>query len=287
MLILFVFCVILIKGEIMKIEIYVNKAKDKNHIWLEKLTSVADKLNIEYKIICDDDLNSKSNADALFVLGGDGTILNLTEYAGKNNLPLVGINAGKLGFLTEFEMDEIEDAFNLFKNNQLEKDSRVTLKIKVNDKIYYALNDAVVQRIRVEERGNNVASIDVYIDNNLVDKIIGDGVVVSTPTGTTAYALSAGGAILAPGIEAFSITAIAGHSFNQRPIVYSSKSICELQTKGLCKTGLFVDGIFACEIEPNDKLEITREDFTVTFLRKQGFNFYKRLSLKLKDRNGI
>ncbi len=271
----------------MIIDIYVNKAKDPNNNWLEKFMLVAEANGVSYNVIEDKDLKCKSDSDALFVIGGDGTILNLTEYASRNNLPIVGFNAGKLGFLTEFELNEIEQAFLLFKNGQLKTDCRATLLIYVNNTKYYALNDAVIQRIKVEDRGNNVTNLDVYIDDNLVDKIIGDGVCVSTPTGSTAYSFSAGGAILAPGITAFSITAIAGHSFNQRPIIYSADSICTVGVNGMCRTGLFVDGIFVCEVSPADDIKISTGSCPVMFLRKEGFNFYKRLYKKLKDRNGI
>ena len=271
----------------MIIDIYVNKAKDPDKSWLNKFMLVAETHGIEYRIIDDDDLKSESQSDALFVIGGDGTILNLTEYASKNNLPIVGFNAGKLGFLTEFELSDIEQAFLLFKNGQLKPDCRATILMYVNKTKFYALNDAVIQRIRIEERGNNVTNLDVYIDDILVDKIIGDGVCISTPTGSTAYSFSAGGAILAPGISAFSITDIAGHSFNQRPIVYSADSICTVKVNGNCKTGLFIDGIFACEVFPEDELTISTSSSPVMFLRKEGFNFYKRLYDKLKNRSGI
>ena len=271
----------------MIIDIYVNKSKDPNNIWVNKMISLAKSKDISYRLISDSDLNSKTTSDALFVIGGDGTILNLTTYASNNRIPIVGFNAGKLGFLTEFEMDEIDEAFTMFKNSMLKKDVRTIISASLNGNKFLALNDVVLQRISIEERGNNIVSLDVFIDDNQVDKIIGDGVIISTPTGTTAYSLSAGGAILAPGINAFSVTPIAAHSFNQRPIVYSAQTKSLIKNVGDCKTGLFIDGIFATSVQKDDVVEMTASDLPIIFLRKEGFNFYKRLSKKLKDRNGV
>ena len=268
----------------MKVLIYVNKAKDSSGAWLNSCIKILNEFNIDYKIISDEMLSQKENADAMFVLGGDGTILNLTQFASNNSIPLVGINAGKLGFLTEFEQCEMREAVSLLKEGLLIRDERTTMSCFLNGFTYFALNDLVLQRVEVEERGNNVTSLDVEIDGIQVEKIIGDGVVVSTPTGSTAYSLSAGGAILAPATEVFSITPIAAHSFNQRGIVYSNNSSCEITLKSDCATGLFVDGIFVKKIFKNEKIVIRRNEKPIVFLRKDGFNFYKRLSQKLKDR---
>lgn len=268
----------------MNVLIYVNKAKDPNGLWLKECVEFLDKQNIAHKLITDECLSNNQSADAMFVLGGDGTILNLTEFACKNSIPIIGINAGKLGFLTEFELCEMEKAILMLKNGELVKDLRQTMVCKVGNDCYYTLNDAVLQRIKVEQRGNNVASVDVKIDDISVEKIVGDGICVSTPTGSTAYSLSAGGAILAPGIKSFSITPIAAHSLNQRAIVYSSNSICKITVTGNCAVGLFIDGIFAKELFFDDVVEIENSLYPIIFLRKKDFNFYKRLSDKLKDR---
>ena len=268
----------------MKVVVYVNKAKDLSGSWLKSCEDILKAEEINYKVIHDENLKDTDIADAMFVLGGDGTILNLTEYAARNAIPIIGINAGKLGFLTEFEQCEMLDAVKSLKNGELVKDERITMLCKTKNSSYYTLNDAVIQRIKVEDRGNNVTSLDVEIDDIKVEKIIGDGVTLSTPTGSTAYSLSAGGAILSPATKVFSITPIAAHSLNQRAIVYSSKSVCKVYVKSDCATGLFIDGIFAEQLQKGDLITIERAEFSTIFLRKKGFNFYKRLSQKLKDR---
>ena len=271
----------------MKVLIYRNKAKDQSNDWLNACTSLLEDEGISYKVLEDIDLESSDCADAMLVLGGDGTILNLTEFASKNQIPIIGINAGKLGFLTEFEQFEMSNAITMLKNGELVEDKRSNILCEVNEKKYIALNDVVIQRIRLEDRGNNISSMTLEIDGILVEKIIGDGVILSTPTGSTAYSLSAGGPILAPGMNVFSVTPIAAHSFNQRAIVYSSKSTCKVVIDNDCATGLFIDGIFVQELFKNDELKFFRTNYQTTFLRKKDFNFYERLSQKLKDRTVV
>ena len=271
----------------MKVLIYRNKAKDSSGEWLNSCINLLKNEEVLYEIIDDCDLKLKDTADAMLVLGGDGTILNLTEFASKNQIPIIGINAGKLGFLTEFEQFEMPEAISLLKHNKLIQDKRSNVCCEVNGKRFFALNDLVIQRIRLEDRGNNISALSVEIDGIQVEKIFGDGAIVSTPTGSTAYSLSAGGPILAPGINVFSITPIAAHSFNQRAIVYSSKSVCNITISNECATGLFVDGIFGIELKKGDTLKIYSPDYQTIFLRKDTFNFYERLSKKLKDRTAV
>ena len=273
-----------IQGDIMNVLIYVNKAKDPSGVWLNNFITILDKESILYKVVDDNDMNSTMTAQALFVLGGDGTILNVNEFASRNNIPIIGVNAGKLGFLTEFEISEMDSMVELFKNGKLVKDERATMLCVTEKNNYYTLNDAVIQRIKVEDRGNNVTSLDITIDDIQVEKIIGDGVILSTPTGSTAYSLSANGAILSPGINVFSITPIAAHSLNQRAFVYSAESLCQITVKSDCATGLFIDGIFAEQLRKGEQIFIKKANYSTVFLRKEGFNFYKRLAQKLKDR---
>lgn len=274
----------------MKVLVYRNKSKDVSGQWLLSCEQLLKINEIDYEIISDSDLTSNCEADAMIVLGGDGTILNLTKFASENNIPIIGINAGKLGFLTEFEQCDMDKAIKLLKNKELVEDRRSNIICELNGKKFLALNDIVVQRIKVEERGNNVTALNVEIDNTRVEKIIGDGVIVSTPTGSTAYSLSAGGAILSPWTEVFSLCPIAAHSFSQRAIVYSSNTTCKLILNSNCASGLFVDGIFVSQVSNGDVLIVNKANCYTTFLRKNTFNFYERLTKKLKDRtveNGL
>ncbi len=219
--------------------------------------------------------------DALIVLGGDGTILKTAIEAGKRGIVLLGINAGTLGFLTEFEGEQVRDAVSLLESS-FETEQRSVLEICVNDDCYYALNDAVFQRSYDEAADNNVVSIGVEIDGKKVDDIVGDGIIVSTPTGSTAYSLSAGGSILTPDIAAFILTPVCAHSLHNRPIVYADTSELRmfLNEEGAALS-LFADGRHVCNLRAEDRVQLRKASFCVKFIKNPNSNFFDKLLFKL------
>ncbi len=267
----------------MKVFIYDNKEKDCGGKYLSELKSLLDGASIEYEQIFDHDLKLKKSADAIFTLGGDGTILWIVEFANENNIPIIGINVGKVGFLTEFERLEMAEAVDLFKNNQLNLEERLTLEVTVGDCKTCALNDAYIQRVYSESVGCMTAEISVKIDGITASNFKGDGVIVSSPTGSTAYNLSVGGSILSPEIKALSVSPIAAHTLGLRSIVFSDKSICTLEFTGKANGMLFVDGRLVCNVGLNDVVEVKGASVSTKFLRRNDYNFYKKLSLKLKN----
>lgn len=267
----------------MKALIYINGAKDGSEKALKTLSTALKKRKTEYSIIYA--LNPLTEQDILnvsvvFTIGGDGTILGLTELLSKKQIPIIAINTGKIGFLTEFEPTFIKKAVDLFFENSLAKDQRAVLKVDYNGKSFYALNDVVIQRIYKENENGIIINAQVKIDGEIVDVISGDGVIVSTPTGSTAYSLSAGGPVLAPGINAFSLTPISAHSLHNRPIIFSSLSKSEITLLG-GYAGVFIDGKFISEINATQTINIERAKKDVIFLRNKNSNFYKRLIKKL------
>ena len=269
----------------MKVYVYINKAKDPNDIFLKKISGVLKKENLEYEFVTGSETDKKG--DALIVYGGDGTILKLNRFANRNSLPIIGINAGTIGFLPEFEISEIEYAIQGLKNGTLFKDVRTNLLVETEGKTFLALNEASVQRIFSVKDDGVVASLSISIDNNKVEDIFGDGVIVATPTGSTAYSLSAGGAVLAPGINAFEITAIAPHSFSNRPIVYSSMLTAQIVNNGKNNTALFIDGRFLCSIKNGQVITLKKAESSTIFLRKAKTVFYEKIVKKLNRGSGI
>lgn len=266
----------------MKVLICYNQEKQKSEYCLDVLTKVLDKHGVCYSVIEKNNAEPVDDFSALFVVGGDGTILRRTKYVNQNSIPIIGINAGKLGFLTEFEINEIEDSVNMFLSNQLKPDNRATILCEYKGKKYYALNDVVIQRVYRESR-SMIINLDVFIDNNYVENIVGDGIVLSSPTGSTAYSLSLGGSVFSPDVQAFIYTPIAPHSFNTRPIVYSPNKSSKIVYNGGNGAGLFVDGQLVSLLENDDEVLINKCEKDTVFLRKNDFNFFKRLSEKLKS----
>lgn len=270
----------------MKFLIYVNQNKDVSGEFLNSTVQTLKSLNQEYMIIDRNDFTKKINADALIVLGGDGTILDLNGFSNVNDIPILGINAGKLGFLTEFEKFEITNAIKSLIDEQLIIDERINIELNFDGKKYIALNEVCIQRIFGENGKGMVIKVDVEIDGNTAERLVGDGVIVCTPTGSTAYSLSAGGAILAPGINAFCFTPISAHSLSHRPIVFSSSHVCKLTLLSGEKAGVLVDGRMVKEIKQGESVVITCHDKKTKFLRKKESNFFNVLTRKLKDNRG-
>ena len=267
----------------MKVVLYINQDKDFALDAGNKLISSLNENDISFSYM-DNIEGDISEYCAILVVGGDGTMLNVAKFATENGLPVMGINAGKLGFLSEFEVFEIDNAVQLLKNNQLKIDSRITMRVFYNGQSFIALNDTVVQRLYKEGVNGLIVTADVYIDKSRVDLISGDGVIISTPTGSTAYSLSAGGPVLAPGISVFSITPISAHSLHNRPVIYSADSKCDCSLSS-GTAGLFIDGKYISTISKGETITIEKNDKPMLFLRKTSSNFYGRLIQKLNNKS--
>lgn len=159
--------------------------------------------------------------DLLFVLGGDGTILSALDRAIPYDIPILGINLGRLGFLTELEINDLNDqVMDRVLSGDYHIDARMTMRVEGQDELkMFALNDIVITRSTPSVR---VLSLEYEADGTLVDRISGDGLIVATATGSTAYSLSSGGPIVLPGLDCFVLTPVCPHTLNARPVVVSS-----------------------------------------------------------------
>lgn len=274
----------------MKIGIYTNKDKDKNYI----LTKQAAKYlkNAGAKVLFYSKMESafsgeeyfeieKGATDAIIVFGGDGTILGIAEKAAKAQIAVLGINLGYLGFLSETENDNIENALKLLLSGNYTIEERSMLKSISNKKDYYALNDIVFLRDASFVSAKKLVQFEIYVNNNLVDKIDSDGLIVSTPTGSTAYSLSAGGPILSPQIKATLITAICPHSLHFRPIVFSDTDKIEIKISNENRVCVAFDGYNKFNMEYAQRLTVTKSEYKANFIRFKHTNFYFKLRNKL------
>ena len=217
--------------------------------------------------------------DVLIVLGGDGTILRVAIEAGRRGICLLGINAGHLGFLTQFEGEQVTEAVRLLCKG-FQTESRSVLQVEAEGHRYFALNDALFQRSYDANADNNVVCIGAEIDGKKVDDFVGDGIIVSTPTGSTAYSLSAGGSILTPDIGAFILTPVCAHSLHNRPIVYGDASVMRVTfAEGEPAPSLYCDGRLCCVLH-GGAATVRKADFSVRFVRSED-NFFDKLLFKL------
>lgn len=198
-----------------KIGIFVNKAKDPNHEFTNHLITLAKNVGINAELAEDNDY------DLIISLGGDGTFLGAAIKYFNQNIPVAGINLGTLGYLSTIKKDELEDALIKIKNNEFFVEERMVLETALNNETYYALNDIVLNRGSYEK----MISLSLEVDDKYLDKYNADGLIIATPTGSTAYSLSAGGPVLEPTIDAMLITPVCSHSLNKRPLIISSNRI--------------------------------------------------------------
>ena len=219
--------------------------------------------------------------DVLIVLGGDGTILTVATECAKRGVKIIGINYGHIGFLTEFEADRIDEAVTLLIERNYKLQKRAVLEVNCGES-FLALNDVVIQRNTGAVNFSNTVSIHAEIDGTTVDNFSADGIIVSTPTGSTAYSLSAGGSVLSPDLHAFSLTPVCAHSLHSRPIVFSDESSVTISPLS-CRDPLviIVDGKVVGKLPAGEKVTVKKSRYFAEFITAGKENFFKKLLIKL------
>ena len=229
------------------------------------------------------DLNLASEKpDLIVVFGGDGTILANAKYATENDVPILAINVGTVGFLSSFEEQDVEVALNMIISGNLPLIEKTALKVKTSDgSEFFALNDAVIERQKDNDDVTVVSKLNFAIDGEPVYKLSCDGLIISTPTGSTAYSLSAGGVILAPDLKSFIATPICSHSLYTRPIVFrDDKEVLVTVMKNSCSSILSVDGRCVKTLNRGDTVTIIKHNKTLKIVDCCQ-NFFNRLVKKL------
>lgn len=224
--------------------------------------------------ICDD--SSKiSDEDVVLIFGGDGTVLEVVRAVAEKNIPILCVNLGNLGFLAEYERSvNSQDVVNALKSSDLRQ--RMMLCVNLSSGVSErALNEVVIRSL-----SSRPIYIDVYVDGKFVDSYHSDGAIVSSPTGSTAYSLSAGGPILAPDVYAFVINPICAHSLHSRPLVVSADSIVEMRVKGECAC-VCVDGNTTYTLGQGGIVTVKKSSKTAKFVCSGDDEFYKKLLQKM------
>ena len=262
----------------MKVGIFINTTKSEANTTASAFSKALSNNGIDYKIV---NLREDfKDIDVITVFGGDGTILRVVEYAIEFDVPVLAINIGTVGFLSCLESNQLDEAVNLIKNN-VAFDKRSVIKVKLNGAKYYALNECLVQRYNSNLSTSEVAKLSLSIGGNFVDKYFADGMIISTPTGSTAYSLSCGGAIMTPDINAFIATPVCSHSLHSRPIVYPDSYASEITVlENSAKCALYIDGKFVKSLKQGDIVEVSRSRKTVKFFKTED-NFFEKLLIKL------
>ena len=264
----------------MKIGIYSNPHKDEAGGNAKALCKLLDKYHAEYYLCANEKFSldcAGAVPDVVVAFGGDGTMLRAVSECSQKSVPILGVNLGKVGFLTEIGCENLQEAAKKLLNGEYFVEKRIMLQIVSGDKKYYALNEAALSGSLCR-----VAEVTVEIDGTLADKVRADGMLVSTPTGSTAYSLACNGPVLSPDVEAFIINAICPHSLHSCPIVVGSGSQITLksESEGL---NLVVDGTIVEKSGKNITLQIGKAPVSAEFIRFSKQNFYNRLLHKLSN----
>ena len=270
----------------MKIGIKINLKRDIGAKAGIRFCNKLDSFGIEYKV-CDNAvgyfydklLASLSDicawCDVIVVFGGDGTMLDTVRNLSENR-PLLGINMGKLGFLTETDEYGMDFAIECLLSGNYTTEERALLKTRIDGKDYFALNEIIVSR----QDPCHVSVFDVEIDNTHSDSVRSDGILVSTPTGSTAYSLSCNGPVLSPNVKAISINAICPHSLHSCPIVVDDGMRVRISTLS-SQMRIIVDGVIAANFDNGVDIVIEKAEKSAAFIRLNNENFYVKLRKKL------
>jgi NAD+ kinase len=224
-----------------------------------------------------------SSVDVVAVFGGDGTFLHAARIVVPSGIPILGVNLGSLGFLAEVKLDGMRPALQNLILGDYELEERMLLQVEVTRggillSRYLALNDAVINKGAI----SRIIDLEVTVNAQLVIVTRADGLIVSTPTGSTAYSLSAGGPILFPTLGAFIVTPICPHTLTNRPVVVPDRAevgICLLRGNDVMLT---VDGQVGMTLDPGDRLAVRKAESSVRLVQPAGSTFFALLREKMK-----
>ena len=280
-----------------KIAVVVGMNKDKDMTNLKKVVMT---LSVDYKILLNIayktsfekfnnvDFYSEDEqycfSDAVLVLGGDGSILGAARLACIYDKPILGINLGHVGYLARAEMSDLDEIKSILAT-ELSTEDRSMLDIHITDKYgnissYHALNDAVITK----SEGFGIIDITMYCNLQKTCRYRCDGVIIATPTGSTGYSMSAGGAVVDPLLDCILLTPVCAHSLRSRPIVFSSSSEIKISLESdMYKTALVADGVKIADLDPADSVVIKASEYKTRLIKFRPDGFYNVLYNKMND----
>jgi len=222
----------------------------------------------------------RNNIDLLFSIGGDGTILNAITFVRNYGIPIVGINTGRLGFLAGIAKDKIESALKAILSSKYQIEERSLLKLESTSNLFgdfpYSLNEIAVQKV-----DSAMITVHVNIDGEFLNTYWADGLIVSTPTGSTAYSLSVGGPIIVPQSGNFIISPISPHNLTVRPVVLPDTSKLQLKLEGRSLNYIASLDHRSMMIKNTEELTISKANFKIKLIKLNNSSFYKTLRSKL------
>jgi NAD+ kinase len=221
------------------------------------------------------------NVQLFISIGGDGTLLESVTHIGKLEVPILGINTGRLGFLATISKDQVEHAIHQFFRGAYTLDQRGLLKLETNKDIFGQMNFALNDFTVVKKDSSSMITIHTYIDGEFLNSYWADGIIVSTPTGSTGYSLSCGGPLIFPRSGNFVITPVSPHNLTVRPIIVSDASEITFQVEGRSKRFIVSLDSRMASVDSSIKLKVSKADFKVNLVQLEGNHYFKTLRQKL------
>ena len=265
----------------MKIALFPNYEKNRTEELLKKVISILENNGAEYVIHNGADANDYSKVDLAITVGGDGTLIKHAKAAAVSSVPCIGINTGRLGFLTNLVAENIDMLEGIF-GGKYKSESRMMLSVTAekDGNIVYsgiALNEAVVSSGSVAR----LIDVDLTVDNDVID-YRADGVIISTPTGSTAYSMSAGGPIIDPAVRCLTVTPICSHSLTARPMLAKEDAEIVLRLSKTSRTSAYltVDGQKCVEVDFDTLVTVKKSPFDAKLINVSNNTIYKTLSHK-------
>ncbi|MFM7567066.1 MAG: NAD kinase [Flavobacteriales bacterium] len=253
-------------------------------LWLEKET--LDTLTQKYEFIFEGGVYSsyldfKSDIDLMVCLGGDGSFLRAVRFIRDSGVPIVGINTGRLGFLSNISKESIAETFQLLEKGHFEFQKRSLIRVQTQDDLFGEENFALNELTLSKKDSASMISVHAHLDGKYLNSYWADGLIVSTPTGSTGYNLSCGGPIITPGCQVHIITPIAAHNLNVRPVVVPDHMPIELSLESRERSCLVsLDGITK-SIKQGEKIRISKAEFLINVIKFEHTNFLDTIRNKM------
>ncbi len=244
---------------------------------------IKDKISFDDKISTFSDHKSLPNdIDYLISLGGDGTLLDTVQIVRDRQIPVAGINAGRLGFLADIDQQEIKELIVSLENNSYSLEKRTLIHVDTNkpvfDDVSYGLNEFTIHKTD----SSSMITILVYLNGEYLNSYWADGLIIATPTGSTAYSLSCGGPIVFPTTKSFVLTPVAPHNLNARPMVIPDDTVLSFEVVSRSENFLCTIDSRSKVVDKSYQIAVRKEDFTFNLIRMPESHYLKTLRQKIK-----
>lgn len=271
--------------------IYTNRHKDREMATTRRICDFLQLKGRRATVMADEGAEPPvpADADCMIVLGGDGTVLQAARLIKRLRIPIIGVNLGTLGYLAEVEVQNLEESLEQLLAGDYVQESRMMLNGRAafadgREEQSWALNDIVISRSGPLQ----IIRFNIFVNGQFLNNYNADGVIVTTPTGSTGYNLSAGGPLVEPGARLIMLTPICPHSLNQRSIVLSPEDVIEIEIPKRNEGGTWTveanfDGSLVIPLQTGDRLRIIRSEETAEFIRLNQVSFLEVLHRKMKE----